>query len=129
MGFLSRLVICVACIIMLSCNSMTSSLQSKNTQNQCMQVCFKHLDFCKQHCDNNCRRCSRTATIEARNDYVKYLHEIKIRGGILTRGLNSYRDPLQCRKVTCNCASDFNTCKQGCTGIIHKKLQAIPYCS
>lgn len=44
------------------------------------------------------------------------------------RELNSYRDPLQCRKVTCDCLSDFAICKKGCTGVIPTKLQAVPYC-
>jgi hypothetical protein len=45
------------------------------------------------------------------------------------RGLKSYHDPLQCRKVTCNCPSDFITCNQGCTGVIQKKLRSVPYCT
>jgi hypothetical protein len=42
--------------------------------------------------------------------------------------LNSYRDPLQCRKVTCNCHADYQVCIQSCSGVIHKQLRVASAC-
>lgn len=129
MSFLFRTLAVLACFTLLSCNSINHRLPNLNKPNACQQICLKNLEFCRQSCDNNCRLCSTGVTNEARKDCLQYEHEVKIRGGYITRGLNSYRDPLKCRKVTCNCAADFDTCNQGCKGIIRKKIQPVPYCS
>jgi hypothetical protein len=40
----------------------------------------------------------------------------------VSRDLNSYRDPLQCRKVTCDCLADNNVCKASCRGLTPQVL-------
>lgn len=95
---------------------------------QCNMTCAQHFEFCRQHCVNNCPTCSYLSQRTAAENFGKYVHERKVEGKKVMRELNSYRDPLQCRKVTCDCLSDFAICKKGCAGVIPKKLQAVPYC-
>ena len=84
---------------------------------------------CKERCVDNCAICSAKADYSAIKNYDEYVHEKIIEGGTITRSLKSYRDPLQCRKVTCNCYADLSICEQTCAGIIHKQLRAVPYCA
>jgi hypothetical protein len=95
---------------------------------QCKRSCLQQLNVCSQVCRNNCRQCGKVATCTAARNYNKYKNEQINQGGIIARDLNSYRDPLQCRKVTCNCLADYNVCAQSCEGVIHKRLQPVPAC-
>ncbi|WP_298622077.1 acyltransferase [uncultured Legionella sp.] len=129
MNYLFRLFYCTVFIVLSGCAIQQQNIAKPKDVNQCLQLCEQRFDSCKQQCSDNCPRCSRIASDTAALDYMEYVHDKQVQGGYITRGLNSYRDPLQCRKVTCNCISDFLTCKQGCTGVIQKRLQAVPYCT
>ncbi len=87
---------------------------------QCNTTCVQHFEFCKDNCINNCQTCSYVSQRQAEKSFAKYVHERRVQGKKVMRELNSYRDPLQCRKVTCDCSSDFTICKKGCAGVIPK---------
>lgn len=129
MNSLLRVLCCVVLLGLSGCIIPKKIIVNRQAFTQCKMICVQHLESCKQHCTNNCPRCSSASTYTSTTNYFKYVHEQQVEGGYITRGLNSYRDPLQCRKVSCNCASDFNTCIQGCTGVIQKRLQSVPYCT
>jgi len=129
MNSLLRLLCCIAFIGLSACMTQQKTEVKGQSLSQCKTICLQHLESCKQSCTNNCRTCSAGSSYTSTSNYSKYVHEKFVEGGYIARGLNSYRDPLQCRKVTCNCASDFNTCNQGCTGVIQKRLQSVPYCT
>lgn len=96
---------------------------------QCPLLCSHEFKLCSKTCTNNCSKCITSADNKALMDYSKYIEEKRIVGGFVTRGLKSYRDPLQCRKVNCNCTADLMTCTQNCMGIIQKSLQSVPLCN
>ncbi|MBA2650103.1 MAG: acyltransferase [Legionella sp.] len=121
--FLGLLVTCIG-----SCNIHQSDEQALNLAH-CQMHCRENLELCHATCSNHCAHCENSAAASAACGYDQYLQEIEVQGGIIARELNSYRDPLQCRKITCNCSADFNLCSQGCTGIIQKQLRAKPYCT
>lgn len=128
MSLLRPLFICISICILIACtktpiNSNPTALAS------CTMICLQHLQSCQDKCTNNCPTCSTDSSYTSTRHYLNYAHEKQMQGDFNTRGLNSYRDPLQCRKVSCNCAADFVTCKQGCTGVIQKKLRTVPYCT
>ncbi|TAL65145.1 MAG: acyltransferase [Legionella sp.] len=123
MNLLIRLLICFMALSLSGCN--TLSISNK----PCAQMCVQKLNHCKSSCVNNCPACSSASRYKTATNYSKYVHQQRIQGQIIARELNSYRDPLQCRKTTCNCSADFSTCIQACTGVIKKRLQAVPYCT
>lgn len=129
MNYLLRLIYCTVLIVLSGCATQQQIIVKPKDVNQCLQLCAQRLESCKQLCSNNCPRCSAISTDTTAKNYFEYIHDKQVQGGYIYRGLNSYRDPLQCRKVTCNCTSDFITCEQGCTGVIQKRLQAAPYCT
>lgn len=129
MNTLLRLFCCLMFLCLSSCATQQNNAIKSSSLSQCKQVCFQHLKTCSATCTDNCPACSAKSTYHSASNYSKYVHEQRIEGVFITRELNSYRDPLQCRKITCNCAADFNTCNQGCTGIIQKRLRAVPYCT
>jgi hypothetical protein len=98
-------------------------------QRQCQMQCLVRLQQCKKHCVDNCRNCLNKAYYKSVRHYSRYVHDIMLQGGTIVRDLNSYRDPLQCRKITCSCPADYNACSQLCGGIIRKQLSSASYCS
>ena len=129
MNFLLRLLCCLIFLNSTGCTVQQKILVKAQPQQQCLAMCVQKLASCKEICTNNCAICSSNTSLSAIKNYEKYVHEKRIEGGSVTRGLKSYRDPLQCRKVTCNCYADLSACEQNCTGITHKQLRAIPYCA
>lgn len=125
---MTRIVLCAAMIVLAACATRPISLQSAQEQAACKKNCIERLKVCSQVCDNSCQKCSLAANCSAARNYSRYKHEQYVQGGIIARELKSYRDPLQCRKTTCNCTADFNVCTQSCTGLIHKRLQVGPAC-
>ena len=129
MNYFLRLFYCTVLIVLSGCATQQQNIAKSKDVSQCLQLCEQRFESCKQQCSDNCPRCSLMASDKAAINYMEYVHDKRVQGGYVARGLNSYRDPLQCRKVTCNCTSDILTCKQGCTGVIQKRLQAVPYCT
>lgn len=130
MNTLVRLLAFTFILFAVGCNTVkTTSVHSTTPVKQCKQLCLDKFNSCTSTCVNNCRACSLESSYNSGKNYTKYVHEQQIQGEIIARELNSYRDPLKCRKITCNCSADLNTCTQGCTGVIHKRLQTVPFCT
>lgn len=129
MRFLLRIMFGLLLLANLGCVNKQIVVLKSNNPKQCVAQCMKRFESCKTLCSNNCAVCSAKANLSMVENYSEYVHEEQVTGGFVMRGLKSYRDPLQCRKVTCNCYADLMTCEQNCTGIIHKQLRAVPYCT
>jgi hypothetical protein len=127
MNTLLRLTCCLAFLGISACDPQYNLVKSKEISS-CKIFCLKQQESCQQRCVDNCPKCYHAATDSAANGFFKYTNVKQVEGGYINRRLISYRDPLQCRKVSCNCTADFLTCNQGCTGIIEKRLQSLPYC-
>jgi hypothetical protein len=117
------------CFCLLGCGGYHQSVVKQEQVGQCNGICMQRYDLCRDNCVDNCHNCTVKAHMRSRHDYLKYLREHAIEGKIVARELNSYRDPLQCRKVTCQCVADLDVCRQSCTGIIRKQLKAVSHCT
>jgi hypothetical protein len=124
-----RLLFCMVLIGLVSCATDEKIQVNPQSLTLCKMTCSQHLESCSQNCTNNCPRCSAESSYTSTKNYLKYVHEKQVEGGYIARGLKSYRDPLQCRKVSCNCISDFLACKQNCVGVIQKRLRPVPKCT
>ncbi len=124
----TRFIICLAVISLIACTSQQSSVKRVNERAFCKQTCQQQFKKCNKICHNNCRECGASADNSAARNYNEFVHEQQVQGGVLSRELNSYRDPLQCRKVTCDCSADYTVCEQSCNGLIQKRLQVAPVC-
>lgn len=102
--------------------------QEKMVMSTCMASCEQRSSACNATCRNNCQQCLAYSRQSAVEDYLYYQHEQYVKGGTIARELKSYRDPLQCRKTTCNCSSDYQVCMQACGGVIRKQLRVAPVC-
>ncbi|KTD61667.1 acyltransferase [Legionella spiritensis] len=126
---ISRVVLLIGLALFLaSCVSMTKQPGDKQAFAACRVACQQAAKQCNRVCRNNCPQCTAYANQTAARHYRKYVHEVCVEGGIIARDLKSYRDPLQCRKTTCNCRADYQVCMQSCGGVIHKRLQVSPVC-
>ena len=121
----------ILCLMMIGLSARVTkavSVQHAYDRALCTASCEEHLKICSQVCHKSRQECSNTANSGAAQHYQRWVHEQVVQGGILSRELNSYRDPLQCRKTTCNCQADYTVCNAPCTGIIRKRLQVGPAC-
>ncbi len=123
---LSKISLLFTLLLLTACTS--TRFQHNSKVMQCVNQCNLKAQYCQRHCGNNCPNCTLMSYQNSKARFIKYLHECDIQGKIVLRELNSYRDPLQCRKVTCNCVADLEVCKQNCSGIIYKRLQTAPNC-
>jgi hypothetical protein len=117
-----------AILSLVACANQNGSFLIKKDLSRCKKVCFERFKLCHSSCVDNCRHCTQKANSSAGRHYRQYQQQQEIQGGTVARELKSYRDPLQCRKTTCNCEADYSVCRQSCTGIINKRLQVGPAC-
>ncbi len=94
----------------------------------CKKRCERMYRVCSQVCQDNCQNCAIVSNNQTIRNHNKYKHEICVRGGVIARDLNAYRDPLKCRKTTCDCLADYQICRDSCEGIIQKRLQVAQVC-
>lgn len=120
MRITTRLLLCILFLFLYSCSYHKSTVDSARTVASCKQQCQKNARICDDACVNNCAACNICSKKKASNSYANYLREQCIQGGNIARELNSYCDPLQCRKTTCDCVADYKICIQSCASIIHK---------
>ena len=97
-------------------------------QAECKVSCKERLVQCSQVCSDSCKRCAISANAGAARNFLRYKHQQEVQGTIVALRLQSYRDPLQCRKSSCDCRADYQVCTQNCKGLIHKRLQVVPPC-
>ena len=128
-GIYRSLIILLVVMIGLS-GCITKIISEKNARDrvQCLERCEERLKNCSGLCHNNCHECSNKNHSATAQHYYRWVHEQVVQGGMVSRELNSYRDPLQCRKTTCNCQADYTVCNAACSGNIRKRLQVGPAC-
>jgi hypothetical protein len=120
--------LCTAIILLCSCTSRHQHDVSDQAVRSCTSVCQQQLSHCKEVCEKDCKTCDGQSKQETRQHYKRYEHERCIEGKTLIRRLQSYHDPLQCRKMSCDCMADFRVCAQACRGQIQKQIQVEKSC-
>lgn len=128
MKILIRLVLSVFFCTLISCAKYPGITYTKAEFAICKASCNKKVSKCNRLCSNNCAQCRSKAFSSTNKSYNMYLHEQRLQGLRVARELNSYRDPLQCRKITCNCPADYQVCMQLCGGVIYKQLRVASVC-
>ena len=126
--FLLKIVLSFICLVLMSCSkSPMVPLPYKNV-GECKLACAHQAQLCFNQCQNNCSHCVKSRAKNTAKSYNRYLNEQKVKGKVVALDLNSFSDPLQCRKMTCNCNADYSVCMQSCGGLIYKSLQVTPLC-
>lgn len=124
-----RLLVLLILFVLSGCHNGDFFGQRPNEEQQnCLQMCIKKAHQCRALCRNNCQHCQRIQAHETKRAWCDYRHERKVMGDVLLRQLNSYKDPLQCQKVTCDCQADAMVCSQSCRGLIRKSLTVPRQC-
>lgn len=115
-------------MVLVSCAHNPVTTKDRVPLKQCQAMCKQQALQCKKICRNDCAHCQAYVASTAKLSYSKYVNEETVESGVIARDLNSYKDPLKCRKTTCNCAADLHVCLQQCGGVIHKSLKVPPVC-
>lgn len=114
-------------LLLVACTN--HALMTKHAeQASCKMTCQLRLKSCQHVCHDDCRTCSEQVQKSVKRSYDQYIHEIQVQGGIISRELNSFKDPLQCRKTSCDCSADYDVCTQSCKGLIHKNVRVPSAC-
>ncbi len=127
-NFIARIALYFSILFLNACVLPGMTVQGKKDFENCKKICENRLSACAKTCHNNCRHCFVKANQSTAASYLRYVRECRLRGNDVVLLLNSFRDPLQCRKTTCNCSSDYQICMQSCGGVIYKSLQVAPLC-
>lgn len=112
------------CVGLMACSKQHAEVKAKSSIRSCQVLCLKQKRACMKACENSCRQCTLPADVTAGKRYARFIQQQTVQGALIARDLNSYRDPLQCLKTTCNCRADYYQCAEACTGTIHKRLQS-----
>lgn len=124
----SRIVFFLLFFALGSCMHNNATTHTRADMPACQASCLEQASKCSQRCNNNCQQCSAQESRSTVNDYIDWKQGQLVQGKVVSRELNSFRDPLQCRKTTCNCSADYNVCIQSCGGVIRKQLYVAPLC-
>ena len=110
--------------------SLTPHEDAKQAQEEraCITACQMQETTCLRSCRYSCKACEAREHDKMVKRYKTYLHEQCVQGMRTALQLQSFRDPLQCRKTSCDCPADYRVCVGSCRGNIRKRLQVKPFC-
>lgn len=94
----------------------------------CVVKCEKQRVVCQELCRSSDKDCELSAHRQAQEEYLAYVHRKKVEGAEIMRDLQSFYDPLQCSKTSCDCRSDFEVCYQMCGGKVKHEKRCIANC-
>lgn len=122
-------IFCMAALVCLSsCTWQHKQDEEAQERRICIAQCEVQMKHCQKACKDNCQQCEKKAVRRTRENHERYLRERCIEGKSFILRLQSYHDPLECRKMTCNCAADLRVCVESCRGRIHKQIQVEKSC-
>lgn len=96
---------------------------------QCIETCNKTKQNCQNMCTNDTSLCQKNMMLQAKLEYGDYIKEKRTEGSQINRDLNSFYDPLQCSKISCDCDRDYRACYRMCGGKVKVKKRCIANCS
>ena len=119
-----KLALVGGCLFGLSaCVSYVQLAEQRHVRQVCEQRCDTRLVQCQEHCHDSCQTCTQQAKAITEKYYQHYWQGRCVEGKRPILQLQSYHDPLQCRKKSCDCAADYRVCRSACRGSIPKRLQ------
>lgn len=110
-------------VFLVACAHKPSHLSADGHGYDCDAGCRAALTTCNQECQNSCQLCKKHTQRMTDRRYRIYVARQKAQGLPVIQMRDAYKDPLRCKKVTCDCASDYDICKQLCTGKVTPVLK------
>ena len=123
-------VVAFSFLLMLGCSQTSPHEDALHAQAKraCEKTCGQEQSMCLRRCKDSCKACQVRENKKMVHLYKTYIHEQCAQGKRVALQLQSFRDPLQCRKSSCDCPADYRVCMSSCTGQIYKSLQITPVC-
>jgi hypothetical protein len=115
-------------LILTACVHHQAIIQKIHPNQSCLNQCLQEFSYCKKICTDSCPECCGVSKFHALESYHRYVRQSHVQGFFPINLLQSYDDPLKCKKNSCECQADYVLCKQHCTGIITKKLNHKKQC-
>lgn len=111
---------------LVACNQLYYFHQMPYDVALCKKNCVKRALHCQGVCRNNVSVCQQHAKFKRGRRYCRYVHEQGVRGSMIIRRIDAYRDPLQCTKTTCDCVADYQVCDLACRGTLTNYVYTQP---
>ncbi|MDF1678418.1 MAG: acyltransferase [Legionellaceae bacterium] len=125
----SRWLVYALLIFLAGCSlSPKEDARRAQAERACVDECKIKLAACKQRCTDSCKLCEKANRTQMIKRYKTYIHEQCVQGKRVALQLQSFYDPLQCHKTSCDCPADYRVCVGACRGKIRKYLQITPFC-
>jgi hypothetical protein len=86
--------------------------------------CDQRYQYCQKTCDDNLNLCRTKSDARAARHFARYQQQQNVKGQIVMEEVQAFREPLACRKMTCDCDQDKMMCQQAYRGSIYKRLQS-----
>ena len=109
-----RVFVCGIVMLLSGCASYHAFVTRSHEQALCKSTCRQQQGICQTRCHDHCQECGWQESKITAKHYSEYKHQQFVQGIPVVRTLNSYRDPLRCLKITCDCRADYRLCVQSC---------------
>ncbi len=81
-----------------------------------------------KYCTNDSQLCYANANAQADTEYKRYVKQQKIEGRLIDYDQDSFLDPLQCAKLSCDCEADYRACYKMCGGFVQVNKRCVANC-
>lgn len=125
---LFQVIICALLILTSGCSYYQHYVEKEQRLKSCHLNCLTKSRSCARICKNNCQECTGLVKLQAARMFKDYKKRRIVQKKVVAVELQSFQDPLKCRKVTCSCQDDYRICAQACKGKIYKHLKAKAVC-
>lgn len=122
---INSLLVSVCLLMMSACSYYHHYHDRVVAKNACYQDCKVRQWQCAAVCDQDSKLCNAKAEAIAGVHFNHYRHQQCVKGEGMTLELDSFRDPLACLKMSCECKQDYRICVQLCQNDIYKRLQTV----
>ena len=95
------------------------SLSEQREMRACKDTCQYNSQNCHKLCSDDARNCQANVMANTKASYARYVCQQKVQANDIALELQSFRDPLQCKKITCDCLADARLCAKACN--VHLK--------
>ena len=106
----NRIISTLLFLLLISC----VSLENQRYIRACKDICQQQSLKCQNLCNNDARHCQAIVMDKTLESYSKYVHQQRVQANDIALELQSFRNPLQCKKITCDCLADLRMCVKFC---------------
>jgi len=120
-----QILVYLVMILLSACSYVNQYLNENAQTTKCKQICRQHWRQCGVDCKRDAMHCAVAQSNAMAREYAVYMQQQIVQGRSIALEQDAFRDPLFCRKLTCDCDADKLVCMQICAGKIRQRLEPV----